>query len=129
MPENLTRTRLYVAEIGKFSFEVFVITYLVFYIINDLSKGFITDYFNFNTILVVAVAGGLLSFLKPQNSNLKKKRPSSQKEYFAILLAMIGALIIFYKALALNWFWAVVVGIIAFISIILAHQLLLVEET
>ena len=63
----------FLTEIGTFIFQVFLISYLLFFIIDRLKPGYISNFFNPNIILAVCLVGSFLIIIN-QRKKTKWKR-------------------------------------------------------
>ncbi|MBU1178597.1 hypothetical protein KJ903_05310 [Patescibacteria group bacterium] len=62
--KKFAKTRKYLAEIGRLVFWAYGLTYFLFYFIDQIKKGFISDFLSLNIILIIFVIGGVLYLLK-----------------------------------------------------------------
>lgn len=121
-------------EIVKEVFQISLISYLVFYLIEDFKPGFITNYFNLNIILILTIISGIITVLfEGKESSFEtgheEKVPEEKKikkiDYlFIVVLGVVAAIIIFFKIKSLGWL-APIISIISGIIIILISILLL----
>lgn len=120
-----------VLNLAKDIFEVSLVSYLIFYLIDQIKQGFVSDFFNLNYILGVAIVSGIISaFSKEEESStgpVEEKHLTIRDYIFIIVLAIIGATIIFYKIQGLGWLsW--LVSIMAGVLIVVVSILLLSKD-
>lgn len=121
-------------EVVREVFQVSLIAYLVFYLIEDFKVGFITNYFNLNILLILTIISGIITVLLEEKETsfgegYEEKVPEEEKikkrDYiFIIILGIIAAIIIFFRIKSLGWL-APVISIISGIIIIMISILLL----
>lgn len=119
-----------IAELNQQIFEISLLSYLLFYLLDDLFNSLISNYFNLNILLIVVIISGILlniPALSPQKKE-KKVKPIGIKDYlFIFLLGIIAGGIIFYKISLDSWL-RLTISIISGFIIILISILLLNEN-
>ncbi|MBU2235760.1 MAG: hypothetical protein ABIF80_04530 [Patescibacteria group bacterium] len=126
---NKELTRL-LRDIDKQIFEVLLVSYLLFYLLDQILNNIISDYFNLNIILIIVIiSGAVMSF--PAFSSEKEENKEKQaglKDYlFIIGLGIVAAGVIYYKIDLFFWM-RLAISIISGMIIILLSILLLYEN-
>lgn len=133
MNQELTEKRSafwFLAELAGEIFQVSLIAYLVFYLIEDLKAGFITDYFNLNILLILTILSGVLTVLFKKEGAEKKEEVVKirKKDYiFVVILGIVTTGLIYYRIRETGWL-APVISIISGVIIILMSILLLWDK-
>ena len=108
----------FISDIGRDIFEIFTIFYLILLLINQVKIGFVSDFLNLNHILLIVVASGIISLWKIKEIN--------GRDYaFITILALIGAITIFYKTSTFGTLKAFIFAFLSFVFIILVLFFLL----
>ncbi len=107
------------SEITRDIFEVFSIFYLILLLVNQIKIGFVSDFLNLNHILIIVVVSGLLSLWK------EKLEVGNRDYVFIVILALLGAMAIFYKTSIFGNFKASIFAFLSFVFIILVLFFLL----
>jgi peptidoglycan/LPS O-acetylase OafA/YrhL len=125
-PNKLQNVWPIILNLAKDVFGVSLVSYLVFFLIDQIKQGFVSDFFNLNYILGVAVVSGIISAFSKEKE--KEVKPLTIRDYiFIIVLAIIGAAIIFYKTQGLGWLsW--LVSAVAGVLIVIVSILLLSKD-
>lgn len=117
------------SEIIKEIFKVSLISYLLFYLINDTFTGFVSDYFNITIILWVTIIAGVLSIWLGNEKNESNERATSGglKEYaFISILSLVSIFLIYYRIQSvgrLSYYISILSGVIIFlISILIRNE-------
>ena len=86
-------------EIVKEIFKVSLISYLLFYLINTLWPGFVSNYFNLNILVITALVSGIFVMgASHEESGNQDGGKISSKGYFGIILVGIASAgIIYYQ--------------------------------
>jgi purine-cytosine permease-like protein len=101
------RLLLYSREITTEVFQVSLITYLLFYLIDNFKIGFISDYFNLNALLWIALASGTLSIWFKSDvieEKTESKAVKIRNYIFIIALSLISVGLIYYKIKSIGKF-------------------------
>jgi len=123
--ERDRHSKWFILELAKAIFPIALITYLVYFLFDDLLPGLISNYINLNLILAICVIAGVLSvFVKEK----VEKQAITKKDYtFIIVLAILGGVLIWWKTKELGWLsW--IISIISGVLIVIISVLLLKEE-
>lgn len=106
-------------EINNFAFIVFLISYIFFLIIENVTDKFISTFFNYNILLYICVITGLLMLILDKNKDDSFK--ITKKDYLLIItLALISSATIFIKTKELGWLSPIIsifTGVIVYISL------------
>lgn len=101
-PFSPTETR----ELLSFSFQVSLVAYLGFYLIESLNAGFVRRYYWLDAFLWVAGLTGVLSCLWPAlvpEARKKITEPSGKDLIWMGILAVGVAAVIWYKTISIGW--------------------------
>jgi len=107
------------ADISTFAFQVFSISYLVFLIIDYTKENYISEFFNFNGLLLVIVISAILSFFLRKNEQHPRQVSLSRKYILVTILSLASTLIIFKITYHIGWLGyliAILAGIIMFLA-------------
>lgn len=112
-------------------FKISLVSYLIYYLIEDFKTGFISSYFNLNILLWTTIISGVLTvWTRGDESREEKKEPEKirARDYiFIVLLGLAAMTLIYYKIKTIGWL-AYVISPISGIIIILLSILLLNES-
>lgn len=89
-----------VKELISFVFEVSLVSYLLFYLIESLAPQFITQFFNLNILLGATMLSGVLAaiFPLPKKVGDEKLRKITVKDFiFIAILSLIASALIWYQ--------------------------------
>lgn len=79
-------------------FKISLISYLLFYLIDDFKNGFISNYFNLNILLITVIITGVLTVLLKSEKEERENNKIRRRDYiFIIILGVITAGIIYYR--------------------------------
>lgn len=118
---------LIILNLAKDIFEVSLVSYLVFYLIDQIKQGFVSNFFNLNYILWTAIVSGIISAFSKEKE--EKTKPLTTRDYiFITVLAIIGAAIIFYKTQDLGWLSWLVSAIAGILIVVISILLLSKDE-
>jgi hypothetical protein len=94
-----------VRELLSFAFQVALVSFLGFYLVESLRAGFIANFFNINIFLWAAVLTGILSTVWPMAvPEAKVEEKPSRKDYvWMILLALSTVAVVWYKISSIGW--------------------------
>lgn len=93
-------------EILSFAFQVALVTYLGFYLIESLKPGFVTAFYKLDTFLWVAIVTGVLSSVWPAivpDAKKKITRPTWKDFVWMGLLALGTVAVVWYKTSSIGW--------------------------
>lgn len=128
--EKIKNTLFFLRELNYQIFEIFLLSYLIFYLLDDLLLNIVSNYFNLNIILIIVVASGIVSFLpgfkRPQKEI--KNMPTWKDYIFIFILGLASCAIIFFKLGDLQSWLRLTISIISGIIIILISILLINEN-
>ena len=117
----------FVRELLKEIFKVSLITYLLFYLIDEIKTGFISNYFDLNILLAATIASGVLVFLIHGEGKTPAAQPVGIYNYVIVyFLSLSTGIIIYYLMRSFGAFSylisAIAVVLIASISIFLVKD-------
>jgi len=94
----------------SFAFQVSLVSFLSFYLLESLRAGIITHYFNINIFLWAAIVTGVLSTLWPMvvPQAKEEKKPSWKDYVWMVLLALATVALVWYKTSSIGWLVAVI---------------------
>ncbi len=106
-------------DVLSYVFQIALLSYLGFYLIESLKPGFVTNYLDLNILLWSTVGSGLLTALWPAVvPAARKSGVISWKQYVGIvLLALVTAGIVWYKIQSIGWLATIIAplsGLIVF---------------
>lgn len=101
-PLSATETR----ELLSFAFQVALVSYLGFYLLESLKPGFVTFFYNLDSFLWVAIITGVLSSIWPALVPEAKKTPMppTWKDFAWMGLLALGTVtVVWYKTSSVGW--------------------------
>lgn len=107
------------ADISTFAFQVFSISYLVFLIIDYTKENYISEFFNFNVLLLVTIISGILSFFLRKDEQHPRQVSLSRKYILVAILSLTSTLIIFKITYHIGWLGyliAILAGLITLLA-------------
>src|SRR3989339_365483 len=114
------------AEIINYTFQAWLISYLILLLIEQIWNGSVSMYFNLNYLLIIVILSGILDVFSDHNEP-KKAKPKWWDYLFISLLGILGFIIIKFKTGELGWLsW--LISVIAGTLIILLSLLVLEED-
>ena len=124
--ERDKHSKWFVVELAKAIFPIALITYLVYFLFDDLLPGSVSNYINLNWVLAICLIAGVLSVFTKEK--IREKLAITKKDYtFIVVLAILGGVLIWWKTKELGWLsW--VISIISGALIVIISVLLLKEE-
>jgi hypothetical protein len=109
----------FISDVAKDIFEVFSIFYLILLLIDQVYLNIVSDFINLNHLLLIVAIFGITSL-----GSLELE--TNKRDYiFIVILALIGALTIFYKTSIFGTFKAFIFALLSFVFIILVLFFLL----
>lgn len=124
--ERDKHSKWFILEVSKAIFPVSLITYLLFFLVNDLLPGLVSWHFNLNVLLAICAVSGVFSIFTKEE--IKEKLVITKKDYaFIIVLAILGGVLIWWKTKELGWL-SYIISIISGVLIVIISVLLLKEE-
>jgi uncharacterized membrane protein len=93
-------------EILSFAFQVALVTYLGFYLMESLKPGFVTFFYNLDTFLWIAIITGLLSSIWPaivKDAKKEQSKPTWKDFVWMGLLAIGTVAVVWYKTSSVGW--------------------------
>lgn len=114
-------------EIINQVFHVFLVTYLLLLLLEEVFTGIVLDYLNLNYLLIIVLIAGVLTVLFPTKEKKRKEKATGKDYLYTIFLGIAGTVIIFIKTKELGWL-SYLISIIAGILIILLSFLVLEED-
>jgi len=85
-------------EIIKEIFKISLISYLLFYLVENFKAGFISDYFNLNILLIITIISGVLTVGGKKEVEEREKYSIKIRDYiFIVILGLVAAGLIFYS--------------------------------
>lgn len=123
-------------EVVKFiTHQVFLtslLTYFVFYFINDTISGFVSDQFNMDILLIILLVSGVLLVALQPFPQIVKPAPGNRRKvqlswlFFAIVSGIFGGALVWLKTIALGSL-SFVLSLLSAALIILLSLILLSE--
>lgn len=106
-------------------FRVSLISYLFFYLIESIKAGFVSDYFQLNTLLITAIGSGAITVLIKENQHDRESQYQVSglhiRQYlFLLAVGIVSALFIYYKTKQLGQFAYIISAISGLIIIVLS---------
>ncbi len=97
-------------ELLSFTFQVALVSFLGFYLIESVRPGVIANFFNINIFLWAAIVVGVLSTVWPMVVPEAKveKKPSWKEYVWMVLLALGTVALVWYKTFSIGWLGAVI---------------------
>lgn len=108
-------------EIIREIFKVSLISYLLFYLLNDIFTGFVSDYFNITILLWVTVISGVLSVWTEGEKDITQEKSVQINKWtyvFISILSLVSVGLIFYRIQSigkLSYFISILSGLIVFL--------------
>ncbi len=99
-------TAIETREILSFAFQVALVTYLGFYLIENLRPGFVTTFYSLDTFLWIAIVTGVLSSIWPAivpEAKKKQTNPTWKDIVWMIVLALGTVAVVWYKTSSIGW--------------------------
>jgi len=114
-----------IQEIIKEIFKISLVSYLLFYLIENFKVGFISDYCNLNILLIITIVSGILTVAGKEEVEENKREKIKVKDYmFILILGLVAAGLIFYNIKEIGKL-AYLISIVSGIIIILISILLI----
>lgn len=110
-----------------FAFEVSLTSYLSFFLIEQFIPGFVTFYFNLNSILYITVVLGVLVSVWSTSYEQNHVRRSKKDVLISVGLGIVGSIIIFTKVRDLG-FSAYIIALASFFLIVAVSLVLWSEN-
>ena len=105
-------------------FQVLLVLFLILLLAREV---FSFEFFNINALLGLVVLFGVITAIKPPETDKKQNSPLEKKDYiFILILGVVGGLIIWYKTQNIGWLGYIVSAIAAVLIILLS--ILVLEE-
>lgn len=94
-----------IREILSFAFQVSLVAFLGFYLIENIRPGLVANFFNINIFLWAAIIFGVLSTLWPMVvPEAKVNKKLNWKDYVWIILLALGTVaLVWYKTSSIGW--------------------------
>ncbi len=108
-------------------FKISLLTYLLFYVIENLYPGFISDYFNTNILLAITALSGTASALWSENLTGQRKLALWKDLGIVFLVTTLATGITFYNLQMSGWLRYVISGLVG-ATIVLISLFILFEE-
>lgn len=121
-------------NISKIIFEISLILYLALFLIEEISKGAISNFFNTNYLLVVCIIFGAITAFaqkEPLDKLEAEKIPQPLKKWDYVLMVSLGILaiiVVFFKIKEIGLALAVPISILSGVLIFLISWLFLKGE-
>lgn len=109
-------------------FTMALITYLLFYLIEDFNNGFIINYFNLNILLIITIISGILMVLTVPEAEERKPEPIKTRNYIFIVVLGIMATALIYFGIKEIGKLALIIAPISGLIIILISILLFTDD-
>ena len=103
-------TGMDVRELLSFAFQIFLVVFLGFYLVESLRTGFVANYFNINIFLWAAIVSGVLSTMWPMVVPEAKavEKPTWKVYVWMALLALGTVALVWYKTSSIGWLVAII---------------------
>jgi hypothetical protein len=111
-------------------FKVSVVYYFVFYLLEQIFPGIISNFLNLNYILALVILTGFILVLgrgEEQEKSFFSEKLTLKDWFFLISLSLLGSLIIFFKIREIG-FYAYLISLISFFILILVPYFILQEK-
>jgi len=96
-----------------------LVSYLIFFLLDNIKRGFISNYFNINIFLWLSIFGGILFlWFKPNSENIVGTKTSFKNYLFMFLGVVYGLTIIWLRVKEVH-FTSYAVGLITIIIIVI----------
>lgn len=94
-----------IRELLSFAFQIALVSFLGFYLVESLRPGFVANFFNINIFLWAAIITGVLSTVWPMVVSEAKtdKKPTWKDYVWMILLALGTVAVVWYKTSSIGW--------------------------
>lgn len=129
------KTKDLITSIAIPLFEISLLWYLLFYLIDDFFPGFVTTYLNLNILIFAIITSGIVvTMISPKReatSIYHSTKPNSISKKYVLLivfLGMISSLLIYAKLDFDSWLRPTIAGLSGLIIIFLSILLLLEED-
>ena len=90
---NRTKTLKIIKFINDEIFKVTLLTFILFYVLDNVFKGFVTNFFELNNLLYIIIVTGVIMFVV--NDNTDKTEKTSFKNWINISLGILTGIIVF----------------------------------
>jgi len=114
-------------DLNNFVFQVFLVGYLSFLIIDYLREGFIGNFFNTGILLIICIASGMLAVVFKKYNTIQES-PAIEKKLerkdhgFIIILTIISASLILLETKEIGWpgyIVSLIIGILIYLTSVL----------
>ena len=116
-------------EILSELFKASLIAFLILYLADDMFTGFVSDYFNINIVLIIALISGILTVALKVEMPEKTPMIFRKSDYLYLAILSFGSMILIYYRLIDLGKIAYLISIIAGIMIFLISVLLYKDST
>ena len=116
--------------IGEELFQVSLITYLIFLIIETIQEGFVTNFFNINILLILILIGGITKITLSSKKNAVTTIKIEEKKIdlvYIITFGLVGGALVYYKTSELGTI-SIAISIITSLIVCLLLYILSSEE-
>src|SRR3989344_5801582 len=116
--------------IGEELFQVSLITYLIFLIIETIQEGFVTNFFSINILLILILIGGITKITLSSKKNAVTTIKIEEKKIdlvYIITFGLVGGALVYYKTSELGTI-SIAISIITSLIVCLLLYILSSEE-
>jgi magnesium-transporting ATPase (P-type) len=126
---NLKNIWQTILSISRIVFEIFLILYLTFFLLDEIKKGFVSDFFNTNYLLAVCIISGILTALGRKEEKPAAPQIIKKSDYFLMTgITFLAIIIVFVKIKEIGFALALPISILSGILIFLISYLFLKGE-
>lgn len=125
--EKLENSKFLFREITKQIFEISLISYLFFYLLDQFFKQLVSSYINLNIFLIIIFSSGII--LNLFKIKTEEKKPANKvRDYLFIFILGLAATIFIYLKLEATFWIKIFSAIIGGTIIVLLTKILLSNE-
>jgi hypothetical protein len=126
--KKVLSVKMLLKDINSEIFEISILSYLVFYILDITQNRMISGYVNLNIILIIAIITGIILVLTtPISQDGRKKAITSDDYPLPIILGIIGGVVIYSSTSGVDLWLRLLLGIVGCI-VILSFAILIIRD-
>ena len=122
--KKLNRAKNFLSKLLNYAFQILLIAFLLFLLIDEFYENIVI--LNLNYFMIIVIVLGVLSILFPYEEKKKKTKQKSNK-YLVYGLAIIGAVLVFFKTKDIG-FLSYIIALVSFVLIVLLGYIVYEEE-